>query len=291
LRVLCQKLAHAKAGHNFVLISAGIGAALLFAPSLQKNLSAKELNLVKGETAEVAQVIDGDTVKLKRAVGTGNLVSDQIRLVGIQAPKLPLGRKNFKTWPLAEVAKRALEKLSLGKKVTLSYGGRRMDRHGRLLAHLHLPDGAWLQGALLAQGMARVYSFPDNRAVVTEMLLKEQAARSDKIGIWRHPFYRIHQQTELVIDLKRLKNSFQLIEGQVLDVTRLRKKVFINFGPNWRTDFTVSLNARAAKLFDRAGFDPLLLKGKRIRVRGWIKSFNGPMINATHPEQLEMLDR
>jgi len=270
-----------------VLIGAVIALVLLFAPIAQ----AKEIKLAKGESAKVVVVVDGDTVKLSRAIGKGNLVSDEVRLVGIQAPKLPLGRKNFKSWPLAGAAKRALEKLSLGKKVTLSYGGRRMDRHGRLLAHLHLADGAWLQGALLAQGMARVYSFPDNRAVITEMLAKEKSARAQNLGIWRHPFYRIQEQAELVADLKQLKNSFQLIEGRVHDVTQVRKKVFINFGVNWRTDFTVSLNARAAKLFARAGFDPLLLKGRRVRVRGWIKSYNGPMINATHPEQIEMLDK
>jgi len=64
-------------------------------------LQTKELKLVKDETAEVSVVIDGYTVKLKRAIGKGNLVSYRIRLVGIQAPKLPLGRKNFKTQPLA----------------------------------------------------------------------------------------------------------------------------------------------------------------------------------------------
>ncbi len=95
----------------------------------------------------------------------------------------------------------------------------------------------------------------------------------------------------MVEDLKRFKNFFQLIEGRVRDVTRLRKKTFINFGNNWRTDFTISLNARTVKLFDRAGVNPLLLKGKLVRVRGWNKSFNGPMINATHPEKIEMLDK
>ena len=74
-------------------IGAVIALVLLCAPVLQ----AKELKLVKGETAEVSVVIDGDTVKLKRAIGKDNLESDQIQLVGIQAPNLPLGRKNFKT--------------------------------------------------------------------------------------------------------------------------------------------------------------------------------------------------
>ncbi len=99
-----------------------------------------------------------------------------------------------------------------------------MDCNGRLLAHLHLPDGAWLQGAFLTQCMARVYSFPDNRAVIVEMLEREKAAQAKKLSIWQHPFYYIRQQSELVEDLKRFKNSFQLIEGRVLDVTCLRKK-------------------------------------------------------------------
>jgi micrococcal nuclease len=270
LRVLCQKLAWF---FPIFILAAPVGAM--------------EIKLVKGEMAEIVSVVDGDTVKLKRPIGKGNMVSDQIRLVGIQAPKLPLSRKNFEIWPLANEAKVALEKLSLGKKVRLSYGGRRMDRHGRLLAHLHLLDGTWIQGALLAEGMARVYSFPDNRAVIKEMLAEEKGARRAKKGIWQHAFYRIRPHT----DIANLKNSFQLVEGKVFDVTKIRNKIFVNFGENWRTDFTVSLNGRAGRLFDKSGFDPILLKGKWVRVRGWIKSFNGPIINATHPEQIEVLDK
>ena len=45
---------------------------------------------------KVVEVIDGDTVALDGGA--------QVRLVGLQAPKLPLGRPGFKTWPLAEAA-------------------------------------------------------------------------------------------------------------------------------------------------------------------------------------------
>ena len=31
------------------------------------------------------------------------------------------------------------------------------------------------------------------------------------------------------------------------------------------------------------------LEGKRIRVRGWLRSWNGPQIEASHPEQIELL--
>ena len=132
--------------------------------------------LVKSGQGRVVDVVDGDTLFLDDGV--------QVRLVGIQAPKLPLGRRNFKAWPLGEEAKRVLEALTLGRMVHLSYVGRSTDRYGRALAHLHRADGLWMQERLLRLGMARVYSFRDNRAVVGELLAAEAAARTAKVGIW-----------------------------------------------------------------------------------------------------------
>ena len=47
----------------------------------------------------------------------------------------------------------------------------------------------------------------------------------------------------------------------------------------------------ALRRFAADEFDIESLAGLRIRVRGWIKSFNGPMIDATHPEQIEVLGK
>ena len=94
--------------------------------------------LEPGERAKVVEVVDGDTVLLDDGW--------QVRLVGIQAPKLPLGRKNFKKWPLADESKSVLEALVLDRQVILAYGGQRVDRHGRRLAHLFLGDETWIQG-------------------------------------------------------------------------------------------------------------------------------------------------
>ena len=44
------------------------------------------------------------------------------------------------------------------------------------------------------------------------------------------------------------------------------------------------------ELFAAAGLAPEDYQGRRLRVRGWLKSLNGPMIVATHPEQLEILE-
>jgi micrococcal nuclease len=119
-----------------------------------------------GATARVTDVVDGDTVILDNG--------QQVRLVGIQAPKLPLGREGFEKWPLADEAKEALERLVLERSVTLAYGGQRVDRYNRQLAHLFTEDGTWVQAAMLDQGLSRVYSFPDNRALVADMLFHER---------------------------------------------------------------------------------------------------------------------
>ena len=237
--------------------------------------------LQRGERVRVGAVIDGDTVVLERPVDGAR----QVRLVGIQAPKLPLGRPGFEAWPLAAEAKRVLEELVRGHTFELRFGGRRMDRHGRLLAHLYDEDGTWVQGEILGLGMARVYSFADNRALVAEMLALEGAARAARRGIWGHPFYAVRNPAEAA----RHIDTFQLVEGRVLDAAKVKSRIYLNFGVDWRSDFTVMINARPLRLFTKAGLDPLTLEGRIIRARGWLKRRNGPMIEATHPEQIEIV--
>jgi len=236
---------------------------------------------VSGAQATVAEIVDGDTVILDRPVAG----AQQVRLVGLQTPKLPLGRVGFEAWPLADEAKKALAGLVLGKRVTLAFTGQPLDRHGRLLAHVETEDGTWVQGALLAAGMARVYSFADNRARVAEMLAEERAARAAHRGIWGHPFYAVRTPNEAWNHL----STFQLVEGRIVDAARVKGTIYLNFGEDWRTDFTVRIRPQARRAFDRAGIDLTSWKGLRVRVRGWLRKFNGPMIDASHPEQIEVL--
>ncbi len=70
-------------------------------------VAAPALALERGPSARVVGVTDGDTVTIADPIDGAR----EIRLVGIQAPKLPLGRKNFPEWPLAPEAKAALEAL------------------------------------------------------------------------------------------------------------------------------------------------------------------------------------
>lgn len=251
--------------------------SVLFVVSLLAARGAGALE--PGGTARIRSVVDGDTVVLDDAA--------EVRLVGIQAPKLPLGRPGFPEWPLAEEAKVALEQLAQGKEVALLYGGARVDRHGRRLAHLQtVGTDEWVQGEMLRRGLARVYTFADNRSRAAEMLALEREARSKRRGIWANDFYRILSPDEA----GRHIDSFQLIEGKVVATAEVKGRVYLNFGPDWRTDFTVSVSPQAMRLFRAAQVDLRGLEQRQVRVRGWLSLRNGPAIEASHPEQIEALD-
>jgi endonuclease YncB( thermonuclease family) len=225
----------------------------------------------------VASIIDGDTLTLNDG--------RHVRLVGIQAPKLPLGRPGFKAWPLAEEAKRALEQLALGRQVRFVLTPDPKDRYGRVLAHLYRQDGLWIQGEMLKKGMARVYTFPDNALLARQMLAHESEARAGKKGIWAHPFFRVRQVTET----PQLIDSFQIVEGRVRAVFEAKRGTYVDFGEDYREDFSLFIPKARRRSFARAGIALEALANRELRVRGWLKRGNGPLIEVTHPEQIEVL--
>lgn len=244
-------------------------------------MACADLSMVPGGI--VTQVTDGDTVVLDSGI--------VVRMIGTQAPKLPLGRDGFPTWPLAPEAKSALEALVLNKPVRLGYGGEEVDRYERALAHVFVdgPDGeVWAQQAMVAQGLARVYSFPDNRKCLDILFAAEGRARMGGLGIWRDPYYSVRAADQPDALLARA-GHYELVEGRVLLADQGGGRVYLNFGRFWKEDFTAVIEAPALRLFKADGVDPLTLEGALVRVRGWVDDRDGPRIEVTHPEQIEVL--
>lgn len=210
----------------------------------------------------------------------------EVRLVGIQSPRLARKTAGLPAWPLAEEARDQLAGLALNRPVELAIGGGRLDRHGRILAQVFRMDGQWLQGRLLERGLARVLSQADNPARVDEMLALERAAREAGRGLWALDYYRVLPAAESAAAVGR----FALVEGVVQSSADRRGRGYLNFGSDWREDFTVTLAPPVLRRLTREGFDLAAYEGRRLRVRGWLKSFNGPMIELTHREQIEVLD-
>ncbi|MCB1507810.1 MAG: thermonuclease family protein [Hyphomicrobiaceae bacterium] len=266
-----------------------LAAGFLASPflSLAARTEMTEPHLPSGDLAalrrlgsgRVVAIVDGDTVTLDDGM--------DVRLVGTQAPKLPLGRPNFTPWPLGDAARDFLTRIADGRLIHLYAGGRERDRHGRWLAHCITEDGIWLQGATVGAGLARVYSFSDNRMLIERLYGHERFARAGAEGIWADPFYHIRPAS----DAARLESdigTYQLVEGRILSVGRAGETVYMNFGHRWSEDFTITLDDRAVRLLEETGRNPFALEGMSVRVRGWMERGGGPKIVLTHPEPLEV---
>lgn len=230
--------------------------------------------------AKVVGVPDGATLILANG--------DKLRLSGIQAPKLFQPDSEGENWPLAEEARDFLAGLAADKAISLAPAPEPRDRHGRLLGQAYLAGGTWLQHSLVLAGLARAYSFPDNRDCVGDLLKAEAWARVARLGMWADPFYALRDAARPE-DILARTGYFEIVEGRVLKADKVGATVYLNFGRYWKKDFTVTLDARAQKLFAADGFDPLTLDGALVRVRGWVEENDGPRIAVTHPEQIEVL--
>jgi micrococcal nuclease len=121
--------------------------------------------------------------------------------------------------------------------------------------------------------------------MVEEMLVIEKRARANRLGIWAKTRFRVRNPHEPRRDI----DTFQIVEGRVVSAAIIKGRAYLNFGPNWRTDFTFSISPRDRRRFERAGIDLAMLASRRVRGRGWVTLRNGPLIELTHPEQLEIL--
>lgn len=234
--------------------------------------------LTPTDTAEVVAVPTGDLLIL--------VDGRTVRLAGIEAPKRVDGREGPEVRPLSDAARAALADRVLGRAVGLAFADPPVDRWGRLRAHAVLAgEAGWVQATLVEAGFARVAADPGSAAAARRLLALEAAARVARRGIWAEPFYAPRRP----IETPGYVDTFQIVEGVVREASVARTgRVYLNFGEDWRTDFTVSVDREARSAFAAAGIDPAALAGRAIRVRGWIYAFDGPRIDLEAPWQLEL---
>ncbi|MCC7254072.1 thermonuclease family protein [Hyphomicrobium sp.] len=242
-----------------------------------------------GSSHGVLKVIDGETLLLDDG--------QEVRLIGALAPKPDVPSQDAADWPPAREARQALDTLVAGRSVQLRYEVRRRDRYGRMLAQVHVTrrddasadDAVWLQERLIRDGHARAYALPGNAGCIGALMAAEAAARAARRGLWRRDAYRVRDADDVGALLK-LAGRFAIVEGRVAEVTRAQRTTYVNFGADWRRDFTASLANTIVDRSDGGAARMSGLKGKTIRVRGWIERRNGPMIALSAPDEIEVLD-
>ncbi|MEO1241809.1 MAG: thermonuclease family protein [Pseudomonadota bacterium] len=142
---------------------------------------------------------------------------------------------------------------------------------------------ASLEQRLIAAGAARVAPQTDDIAFIERLLTVERIARQGKKGLWSLDAYQVFDADNATGAI----GGYHLVEGSVVSARKARSRFYLNFGDDYRTDFTASTTSILYRRWVKAGFDLASLQGARLRIRGFVVDINGPSVDLTHESQIE----
>jgi len=133
---------------------------------------------VASQTAQLARVVDGDTLHITQPDGS----DETVRLIGINTPETTKGKHEC----LGAEATARLTELVTGQTLTVTTDPTQNDhdRYNRAIRYIDLADGTDVQLALIADGLAREvqYGRPYQRQV--RYVDAERAAKTEQRGGW-----------------------------------------------------------------------------------------------------------
>ena len=130
--------------------------------------------------AFVTKVVDGDTIDV-----TYKREKHRIRLLDIDTPESV--KQGVTVQPYAKEASNFTRNEVLGESVRLVFESKLEDPYGRLLAHVILKDGTYLNALLVRNGFARAEVLAPNLAYEDYFYELQEKAIKDKAGLWGLP--------------------------------------------------------------------------------------------------------
>lgn len=221
------------------------------------------------------------------SITEGRLITEDGKIVSLYGLQFPDSVENPMEF------ERALDRLSslvFGGLVTLDTSlfeeaGSEMDRYGDRHSKVLDPSGRWIQQELVEQGFvwwSGAAKYP--KQLRRSLVAAERRAEETRSGVWRE-FRTLNANT--LTSLPESAN-FVIAEGRVLNVYRSAKMTFINFGEDWKTDFTAAISSKNRRKFETQDWKLSALMHKLIRIRGSVRWYNGPYMELSFPEQLEI---
>jgi micrococcal nuclease len=131
---------------------------------------------------KVIYIVDGDTLHID--IADGKYDHTKVRLLGIDTPETE-HQKQQAMYYAAEATEFATQ-LALNKEVTVILDAKSppRDKYNRLLAHLELKDGRFVNDLLVRNGFAYADLRFDNDRFDTYVALQDEAIRS-RNGLWK----------------------------------------------------------------------------------------------------------
>lgn len=189
----------------------------------------------------------------------------------------PMGDTN----PL-RVAARALADRVLARRVRIDLETPGLDRHGRLRARISV-GGRDIGIELATGGFARVFPEPGaDPARIMELIAAEDRAREQNTGFWETGLFALVAAEPYGGGADR----FEIVSGHPVAVTRIGRRDHLEFGEDWRTDFTVGLGRRVVRDLAGQGIPREALIGRAMTLRGWVRIWNGPFMEVDEISRL-----
>lgn len=274
----------------FVLLAAAVAGH----PACAQTAASLDCGLEAGPTRAVAEVIDGDTLRLDDG--------KEVRLIGLIAPRGDDVAARRGTWPPEEASRNALAAQLTGQTVSLAFLGPRSDRYGRVLAHLFLVTDSlttWVEAEHLEAGHARAFAPPGQDGCYAHLLARERTARNAVRGLWGNAAYQV-RPADRPGELDRYQATFQIVAGRVAKMGGTRTLVLLDFVNSEASAAPAPPNATGSR--NRAAFRALWNRSVRsmpggragladtnLEVRGWIERRRGPEIKILGPSQIEIM--
>jgi hypothetical protein len=218
------------------------------------------------EAGAVGQPLDGTLRAAELRAGDG-VVYRQIDLHMPEAAALPEGDvRQMRFWAVSE----------------------KPDRWQRRRGHLvDAATGAWTARDLIGTGAAIAAPALARPACFPALMQAERAARARNLGVWKtERVQSAHRPGALETRIGR----YTLVAGRVLSLGETRSTLYLNFGRRWSRDFTATIAIKELDAFTAAGVDARSLEGAAIRVRGVLLQSGGPLVEISHPAQIERLE-
>jgi endonuclease YncB( thermonuclease family) len=251
-------------------------------PALAEEAATAAAAAAPEQKAEGLTLIDSGTVK--EILKSDMILLDNDKRYRLDNIRVP-----------TDYAQQALDELGavlLNKKVNVYTTGDKdagIDRYGVPLAQVMREDSVWIQDVMLSKGFAWADISGAGKKMLDVLRSMEADARAKKLGFWANPAYAVKTPD----NVQNYTNSYQIVEGKVLYVTKKNNYTYINFGRDWKKDFTINMPKKTWRYFSSItseGFDPSPWGGRLIRIRGWVEDKeNGPTIELTDPQQIEFI--
>ena len=172
-----------------------------------------------------------------------------------------------------------------GKKIELEYDVTAGDRYGRKLCYVFI-DGIFVNAELVRRGLAMPMSCPPDVKYEDILRMAMDEARLEKRGLRKD----LREDPIAAADAEKYIGQVQTVEGEVKSVYPGEQCISLNFGDDFRTDFTIAIFPNQLDNFRRRNIDPVTdYLGKKVRVCGLIKEYNGPEIVVERPEEIEFV--